>query len=54
MESSNILNIAFQDIEFNFKKISEEELTVADSYKKKLDEAIANETLEHYLSKYCL
>lgn len=39
MESSNILNIAFQDIEFNFKKISEEELTVADSYKKKLDEA---------------
>ena len=27
MESSNILNIAFQDIEFNFKKISEEELT---------------------------
>ena len=22
--------------------------------KKKLDEAIANETLEHYLSKYCL
>lgn len=39
MESSNILNIAFQDIEFNFKKISEEELTVASSYKKKLDEA---------------
>ena len=39
VENSNILNIAFQDIEFNFKKISEEELTVADSYKKKLDEA---------------
>lgn len=39
MESSNILNIVFQDIEFNFKKISEEELTVASSYKKKLDEA---------------
>lgn len=39
LENSNILNIAFQDIEFNFKKISEEELTVADSYKKKLDEA---------------
>lgn len=38
-DNSNILNIAFQDIEFNFKKISEEELTVADSYKKKLDEA---------------
>ena len=39
IENSNILNLAFQDIEFNFKKISEEELTVADSYKKKLDEA---------------
>lgn len=39
VENSNVLNIAFQDIEFNFKKISEEELTVADSYKKKLDEA---------------
>jgi type I restriction enzyme R subunit len=39
VENSNILNIAFQDIQFNFKKISEEELTVADSYKKKLDEA---------------
>ena len=29
---------SFGDIEFNFKKISEEELTVADSYKERLDE----------------
>lgn len=44
IENSNVLNIAFKDIEFNFKKISEEELTVADSYKEKLDE-VRNEFL---------
>lgn len=37
-ENINILNVVFQDIEFNFKKISSEELNVSDSYKKVLDE----------------
>ena len=32
------MNVVFQDIEFNFKKISSEELNVSDSYKKVLDE----------------
>lgn len=37
-ENINILNVVFKDIKFNFKKISTEELTVADSYRKTLDE----------------
>lgn len=37
-ENINILNVVFQDIEFNFKKITSEELNVSDSYKKVLDE----------------
>lgn len=36
--SLNLLNVALADIEFSFKKISEEELTIADKYKQKFDE----------------
>lgn len=36
-DNSNLLNVALADIEFNFKKISEEELVIADKYQKELD-----------------
>lgn len=38
LDSSNLLNAALADIDFNFKKISEEELVIADKYKQKFDE----------------
>jgi type I restriction enzyme R subunit len=37
-DSGNLLNVALADIEFSFKKISEEELQIADKYKQKMDE----------------
>ena len=36
-DNSSLLNVALADIEFNFKKISEEELVIADKYQKELD-----------------
>lgn len=38
IDSSNLLNAALADMDFNFKKISEEELVIADKYKQKFDE----------------
>lgn len=38
IDSSSLLNAALADIDFNFKKISEEELVIADKYKQKFDE----------------
>ncbi len=37
-DSSNMLNVALADIKFNFKKIVEEELQIADKYKQKFDD----------------
>lgn len=38
VDSSNLLNAVLADIDFSFKKISEEELIIADKYKQKFDE----------------
>jgi type I restriction enzyme R subunit len=38
LDSSSLLNAALADIDFNFKKISEEELVIADKYKQKFDD----------------
>ena len=35
---TNLLNVVLSEVEFNFKKISEEELVIADKYKKRFDE----------------
>lgn len=37
-DSANMLNVALSDVEFNFKKIVEEELQIADKYKQKFDD----------------
>lgn len=37
-DDSGMLNIALSEIDFTFKKISEEELVIADKYKQKFDE----------------
>lgn len=37
-DSTNLLNVALSEIDFSFKKISEEELVIADKYKQKFDE----------------
>lgn len=37
-DDSRMLNIALSEIDFHFKKISEEELVIADKYKQKFDE----------------
>lgn len=37
-DNTSMLNVALADIDFNFKKISEEELVIADKYKQKFDE----------------
>lgn len=37
-DSTSLLNVALADIDFSFKKISEEELVIADKYKQKFDE----------------
>lgn len=37
-DSINLLNISLSDIDFSFKKISEEELVIADKYKQQFDE----------------
>lgn len=38
LNSSNLLNASLIDIDFSFKKISEEELVIADKYKQKFDD----------------
>lgn len=37
-DTANMLNVALANIDFNFRKISEEELVIADKYKQKFDE----------------
>ena len=37
-DSTNLLSVALSDIDFSFKKISEEELVIADKYKQRFDE----------------
>ena len=37
-DTASMLNVALANIDFNFKKISEEELVIADKYKQKFDE----------------
>lgn len=37
-DTASMLNVALVNIDFNFKKISEEELVIADKYKQKFDE----------------
>lgn len=37
-DTVSMLNVALANIDFNFRKISEEELVIADKYKQKLDE----------------
>lgn len=37
-DTASMLNIALANIDFNFRKISEEELVIADKYKQKFDE----------------
>ena len=37
-DTANMLNVALADVDFNFRKISEEELVIADKYKQKFDE----------------
>lgn len=37
-ETASMLNVALANIDFNFRKISEEELIIADKYKQKFDE----------------
>jgi type I restriction enzyme, R subunit len=37
-DTTSLLNVALADIDFSFKKISEEELVIADKYKQKFDE----------------
>lgn len=37
-DSASMLNVALADIQFNFKKIVEEELQIADKYKQKFDD----------------
>lgn len=37
-DTASLLNVALSDVEFKFKKISEEELVIADKYQKYLDE----------------
>ena len=37
-EDASMLNVALSEIDFKFKKISEEELVIADKYKQKFDE----------------
>ena len=37
-DTASMLNVALDNIDFNFRKISEEELVIADKYKQKFDE----------------
>ena len=37
-DTASMLNVALADVDFNFRKISEEELVIADKYKQKFDE----------------
>ena len=37
-DTASLLNVALANIDFNFRKISEEELVIADKYKQKFDE----------------
>lgn len=45
-DDSSMLNVALSEIDFNFKKISEDELVIADKYKQKFDD-VRKEFLEN-------